>query len=149
MRSGGRQVEVDLGLNAAANARVRHEARKRHTAKQRRTVEANARALAAAEKRTTQQLAQVGPRPRRGRARVRGEKQVGVPAHDIHRAERWRFADGNSAASHAIWSVPGGKSIFSRAVKASMHPRRTPERSWGTGSARSGKLRDRFLHCSL
>lgn len=55
------QVEVDLGLNAAANARVRHEARKHHTAKQRRTVEANARALAAAEKRTAQQLAQVGP----------------------------------------------------------------------------------------
>ena len=35
-------MEVDLGLNAAANARMRHEARKRHTAKQRRTVEANA-----------------------------------------------------------------------------------------------------------
>lgn len=91
VRCGGRQVEVDLGLNAASNARVRHEARKRHTAKQRRTVEANARALAAAEKRTTQQLAQVRFRPRRDRAGVRGEKQVGVPAHDIHRAARWRL----------------------------------------------------------
>lgn len=55
-----KQVEVDLGMNAAANARVRHEARKRAAAKQRKTLAANEKALAAAEKRTTVQLAQVG-----------------------------------------------------------------------------------------
>lgn len=47
-------------MNAAANARVRHEARKRAVAKQRKTLAANEKALAAAEKRTTVQLAQVG-----------------------------------------------------------------------------------------
>lgn len=52
-------VEVDLGMNAAANARARHEARKRAAAKQRKTLEANAKALAAAEQKTAAQLAQV------------------------------------------------------------------------------------------
>jgi hypothetical protein len=54
------QVEVDLGMNAAANARARHEVRKRAVAKQRKTVEANARALAAAEQKAASTLAQVG-----------------------------------------------------------------------------------------
>jgi hypothetical protein len=51
-------VEVDLGMNAAANARARHEVRKRAVAKQRKTVEANAKALAAAEAKTASTLAQ-------------------------------------------------------------------------------------------
>jgi hypothetical protein len=55
------QVEVDLGMNAAANARARHEVRKRAVAKQRKTVEANAWALAAAEQKTASTLAQVQP----------------------------------------------------------------------------------------
>lgn len=46
-------------MNAAANARARHEVRKRAVAKQRKTVEANARALAAAEQKTASTLAQV------------------------------------------------------------------------------------------
>ena len=48
-------------MNAAANARARHEVRKRAVAKQRKTVEANARALAAAEQKTASTLAQVQP----------------------------------------------------------------------------------------
>lgn len=53
------QIEVDLSMNAAANARVRHEARKRHTAKQQRTADAATRVMAAAKKKTAAQLAQV------------------------------------------------------------------------------------------
>ena len=53
------QVEVDLGMNAWANARARHEARKKFASKQRRTVAGNAKAIAAAEKRSAEQLAKV------------------------------------------------------------------------------------------
>lgn len=56
------QVEVDLGMNAAANARARHEVRKKAVVKQRKTVEANAKALAAAEQKTASTLAQVTTR---------------------------------------------------------------------------------------
>lgn len=53
------QIEVDLSMNAAANARVRHEGRKKHTAKQQRTAAAATRVMAAAQKKTAAQLAQV------------------------------------------------------------------------------------------
>jgi hypothetical protein len=55
-------VEVDLALNAYANARAHYEARKRHQVKQQKTLDAHARALKAAEKKTTQQLSQVSLR---------------------------------------------------------------------------------------
>ena len=54
-----RQVEVDLALNAHANARWHHELRKKHLGKLQKTVDANAKAFKAAEKRTNTQLVQV------------------------------------------------------------------------------------------
>ena len=56
-----RQVEVDLALNAHANARWHHELRKKHLGKLQKTVDANAKAFKAAEKRTNTQLVQVLP----------------------------------------------------------------------------------------
>ena len=54
-----RQVEVDLALNAHANARWHHELRKKHLGKLQKTVDANAVAFKAAEKRTSKSLVQV------------------------------------------------------------------------------------------
>lgn len=53
------QVEVDLGLNAYANARWHHELKRKHALKQSKTLEANVKAFKAAEKRTAVQLTQV------------------------------------------------------------------------------------------
>ena len=53
------QVEVDLALNAHANARWHHELRKKHLGKLRKTLDANAKAFKAAEKRTNTQLVKV------------------------------------------------------------------------------------------
>ena len=53
------QVEVDLALNAHANARWHHELRKKHLTKLQKTVDANVKAFKAAEKRTNTQLIQV------------------------------------------------------------------------------------------
>jgi len=61
-RAGGGQestVEVDLQLSAHANARAYYDSRKKHADKTRRTLEANERALAAAEKRAREQLERV------------------------------------------------------------------------------------------
>ncbi len=52
-------MEVDLALNAHANARWHHELRKKHLGKLQKTVDANAKAFKAAEKRTNTQLVQV------------------------------------------------------------------------------------------
>jgi len=53
------QVEIDLDLNAYANARAHYESRKAKAAKQQKTVEQNARALLAAEKTAQLKLTQV------------------------------------------------------------------------------------------
>ena len=53
------QVEIDLDLNAYANARAHFENRKAKAAKQQKTVEQNAKALLAAEKTAQQKLTQV------------------------------------------------------------------------------------------
>ena len=53
------QVELDLDFNAYANARAHYEKRKQHMVKQQKTVDANEKALKAAEKRAQQQLSQV------------------------------------------------------------------------------------------
>lgn len=53
------QVEIDLDLNAYANARAHFESRKAKAAKQQKTVEQNAKALLAAEKTAQQKLTQV------------------------------------------------------------------------------------------
>ena len=52
-------MEVNLALNAHANARWHHELRKKHLGKLQKTVDANAKAFKAAEKRTNTQLVQV------------------------------------------------------------------------------------------
>jgi hypothetical protein len=52
-------VDVDLALNAHANARWHHELRKKHLGKLRKTLDANAKAFKAAERRTNTQLVQV------------------------------------------------------------------------------------------
>ena len=52
-------MEVDLDLNAYANARVHFEQRRAHATKQAKTVAANEKALKAAEKKAEKQLAQV------------------------------------------------------------------------------------------
>ena len=53
------QVELDLDLNAYANACAHYENRKQHIVKQQKTVDANEKALKAAEKKAQQQLSQV------------------------------------------------------------------------------------------
>lgn len=53
------QVELDLDFNAYANARIHYEKRKQHIVKQQKTVDANEKALKAAEKKAQQQLSQV------------------------------------------------------------------------------------------
>ena len=53
------QVELDLDLNAYANAQTHHDKRKQHIVKQQKTVDANEKALKAAEKKAQQQLSQV------------------------------------------------------------------------------------------
>lgn len=53
------RVDVDLDLSANANACVYYDARRKHSDKARRTLEANERALAAAEKRALDQLERV------------------------------------------------------------------------------------------
>ena len=53
------QVELDLGFNAYANARAHYDKRKQHMVKQQKTVDANEKALKAAEKKAQQQLSQV------------------------------------------------------------------------------------------
>jgi hypothetical protein len=52
-------VEIDLDLNAYANARAHYESKKAKSAKQQKTVEQNARALVAAEKTAQLKLTQV------------------------------------------------------------------------------------------
>ena len=52
-------MEVDLDLNAFANARALFEQRRVHATKQAKTVAANERALKAAEKKAEKQLSQV------------------------------------------------------------------------------------------
>ncbi|KAL3145238.1 hypothetical protein ABBQ32_000984 [Trebouxia sp. C0010 RCD-2024] len=53
------KVELDLDFNAYANARAHYEKRKQHMVKQQKTVDANEKALKAAEKKASQQLSQV------------------------------------------------------------------------------------------
>ena len=53
------QVELDLDFNAYSNARAHYEKRKQHMVKQQKTVDANEKALKAAEKKAQQQLSQV------------------------------------------------------------------------------------------
>lgn len=53
------QVEVDLDMNAHANARAWHGDRKARTVKQQKTIEANKRALAVADKKVQIQLSKV------------------------------------------------------------------------------------------
>lgn len=53
------QVELDLDFNAYANARAHYEKRKQHLVKQQKTVDANEKALKAAEKKAQHQLSQV------------------------------------------------------------------------------------------
>ena len=53
------QVELDLDFNAYANARAHYEKRKQHMVKQQKTVDANEKALKAAEKKAQHQLSQV------------------------------------------------------------------------------------------
>ncbi|KAL0030916.1 hypothetical protein WJX79_000862 [Trebouxia sp. C0005] len=53
------KVELDLDFNAYANARIHYEKRKQHIVKQQKTVDANEKALKAAEKKAQQQLSQV------------------------------------------------------------------------------------------
>lgn len=55
------QVEVDLDLNAYANARRHFEQRRAHATKQAKTVAANEKALKAAEKKAEKQLSQARP----------------------------------------------------------------------------------------
>ena len=55
------QVEVDLDLNAHANARTLHADRKARSVKQAKTLAANTRALKVAEKKAQAQLSQVCP----------------------------------------------------------------------------------------
>ena len=52
-------MELDLDFNAYANARAHYEKRKQHMVKQQKTVDANEKALKAAEKKAQQQLSQV------------------------------------------------------------------------------------------
>ena len=54
------QVEVDLDMNAHANARAWHGDRKARTVKQQKTIEANKKALAVADKKVQVQLSKVG-----------------------------------------------------------------------------------------
>ena len=53
------QVEVDLDMNAHANARAWHGDRKARTVKQQKTIEANTKALAVADKKVQIQLSKV------------------------------------------------------------------------------------------
>ena len=53
------QVEVDLDMNAHANARAWHGDRKARTVKQQKTIEANKKALAVADKKVQVQLSKV------------------------------------------------------------------------------------------
>ena len=53
------QVEVDLDLNAYANARLHFDSRKMHASKEAKTAAANEKAMAAAEKKAAAQLRQV------------------------------------------------------------------------------------------
>ena len=53
------QVEVDLDMNAHANARAWHGDRKARTVKQQKTIEANKKALAVADKKVQIQLSKV------------------------------------------------------------------------------------------
>jgi chromosome segregation ATPase len=52
-------VEVDIGLNAYANARAHYEARRKRLDKHAKTLEANRSAFKAAEKKAEKQLSQV------------------------------------------------------------------------------------------
>jgi hypothetical protein len=54
------QVELDLDMNAHANARAWHGDRKARTVKQQKTIEANKKALAVADKKVQIQLSKVG-----------------------------------------------------------------------------------------
>ena len=51
-------MEVELGLNAYANARWHHELKRKHALKQSKTLDANVKAFKAAEKRTAVALTQ-------------------------------------------------------------------------------------------
>ncbi len=53
------QVEVEIDLNAAANARNLYANRKANLVKQQKTLDANEKAFKAAEKRAAQQLSKV------------------------------------------------------------------------------------------
>ncbi|KAI7842328.1 hypothetical protein COHA_003968 [Chlorella ohadii] len=53
------KVEIDLSLSAHANARQYYDSRKKHQVKQQRTLDANQKALKAAEKKAQAQLKQV------------------------------------------------------------------------------------------
>ncbi|KAL4420985.1 hypothetical protein ABPG77_001304 [Micractinium sp. CCAP 211/92] len=53
------RVEVDLGLSAHANARAYYDSRRKHQVKQQKTLDANQKALKAAEKKAQAQLKQV------------------------------------------------------------------------------------------
>ncbi len=53
------QVELDLDMNAHANARAWHGDRKARTVKQQKTIEANKKALAVADKKVQIQLSKV------------------------------------------------------------------------------------------
>ena len=53
------KIPLDLDLSAHANARAYYDARRKHADKSRRTLEANERALAAAEKKALEQLERV------------------------------------------------------------------------------------------
>ncbi|KAL4425918.1 hypothetical protein ABPG75_009934 [Micractinium tetrahymenae] len=53
------KVEVDLGLSAHANARAYYDSRRKHQTKQQKTLDANQKALKAAEKKAQAQLKQV------------------------------------------------------------------------------------------
>ncbi|KAK9805687.1 hypothetical protein WJX72_012021 [[Myrmecia] bisecta] len=57
------KVEVDLEFNAYANARMHYENRKQRVVKQQKTIDANQKALKAAEKRALLQLSQVKAAP--------------------------------------------------------------------------------------
>ena len=52
-------MDVDLDMNAFANARAHFEQRRVHAVKQAKTVAANEKALKAAEKKAEKQLSQV------------------------------------------------------------------------------------------
>lgn len=89
---------MDLELNAYANARAHFESRKKHMHKQQKTVDANVKALKAAEKRTQQQLSKVwalfGESVKLSMVQARADEARAVICHDQH---------GASSLQHACW----------------------------------------------